>query len=153
MIADDVYRSRLQATIAALRYWVPTIADAAHVEQTDGHQAWKMAVRPVQSAACPFELMLRSDQHYDISVAGETFEDRPVGTLDIFVPLVEAIAAGSVIQRRTESTATGAPLSVETRVTLADGSIWSERRDLPLGALVSDCTTAVRDRHFIPYRR
>lgn len=153
MIADDVYRSRLQATIASLRYWVPTIADQAHVEQVDGHQAWKLSVRPNDHPACPFELVLRTDQHYDIAVAGETFEDLPVQSLDAFLPLVEAIAAGRVVQRRTESVMTGAPLSVETRVMLKDGSIWSQRRDLPAHARIAAAETAVHDRHFIPYRR
>lgn len=153
MVADDVYRSRLQATIAGLRYWVPTIADAARIEQTEGHDFWKMSVTPTVSAACPFELMLRADQHFDIVVAGEMFEDQSVASLELFLPLVDAIAAGRVIQRNTESVATGASLAVETRVSLADGSLWSRRRCLPGGELIAADDDAIRDRHFLPYRR
>ena len=29
MLSDDVYRSRLAVTIAALRYWVPSVAESA----------------------------------------------------------------------------------------------------------------------------
>lgn len=153
MVADDVFRSRLQATIAALRYWVPTIADAAHIEQTEGHDSWKLSVTPAVPAACPFELMLRADQHFDIVIAGEMFEDRSIPSLDLFVPLVTAIADGHVIQRWSESPATGARLAVETRVTLDDGSLWSERRVLPGGAVIAPADIAIRDRHFLPYRR
>lgn len=153
MVADDVYRSRLQATIAGLRYWVPTIADAARIEQTEEHDFWKLSVTPAVAAACPFELMLRSDQHYDIVVAGEMFEDQSVTSLELFLPLVDAIAAGRVIQRRTESVATGASLAVETRVALADGSLWSRRRSLPGGDLIATDDAAIHDRHFLPYRR
>jgi len=32
MLPDDVFRSRLQATITALRYWAPSVADAARLE-------------------------------------------------------------------------------------------------------------------------
>ncbi len=60
---------------------------------------------PAVSAACPFELMLRADQHFDIVVAGEMFEDQSVASLELFLPLVDAIAAGRVIQRHTESSA------------------------------------------------
>lgn len=153
MVADDVFRSRLQATIAALRYWVPTIADAAHVEQTESRDFWKIAVTPSTAGACPFELVLRADQHYDISIAGETFEDRPITSLDLFLPLVTAITAGRVVQRYTVSAATKAALSVETRVALEDGAIWSERRAMPGGLLIPAGDTTIRDRHFLPCKR
>jgi len=32
MLPDDVFRYHLQSTITALRYWAPSIADAAHIE-------------------------------------------------------------------------------------------------------------------------
>ncbi|MEQ1712669.1 MAG: hypothetical protein ABL908_14885, partial [Hyphomicrobium sp.] len=118
-----------------------------------GHDFWKMSVTPAVSAACPFELMLRADQHFDIVVAGELFEDQSVASLELFLPLVDAIAAGRVIQRHTESVATGASLAVETRVSLADGSLWSRTRGLPGGELINAADAAIRDRHFRPYRR
>lgn len=153
MVAEDVYRSRLQVTIAALRSWVPKIADDARVEQTEGHDFWKLSVTPSVAGACPFELMLRADQNFDLLIAGEIFEDQPVSSLDLFLPLVDAIADGRVILRHRESLATGAPISLETRVTLADGRVWSKLRTLPGGQLIRGGELAVRDRHFVPYRR
>ncbi len=153
MVAEDVYRSSLQATIATLRKWVPAIAASARIEQTEGHDVWKLSVAPTVPAACPFELMLRTDQKFDLSIAGEIFEDQPVSSLDLFLPLIDAIAAGRVIQRETVSTATAAPLSLETRVTLANGAVWSKIRELPGGHAIHTGDTLVQDRHFIPYRR
>lgn len=153
MISDDVFRSHLQATIAALRYWVPTIADAAHIEQTENHDFWKLAVTPNVRGPCPFELMLRADQHFDIMIAGETYEDQPIKSLAVFVPLVQAIASGRVVQRRTESLATGAELALETRVDIDDGQLWTARRVLPGGAAIASSHVEIRDRHFLPYRR
>ena len=154
MVADDVYRSRLQATIAALRYWVPTIADAARIEQTEGHDFWKMSVTPAVTAACPFELMLRADQHFDIVIAGEMYEDQSVASLELFLPLVDAIAAGRVIQRRTEAWRRAPALAVETRVSLADGStVVAGRGVCPEANSIAADDAAIRDRHFLPYRR
>lgn len=153
MIADDVFRSRLQATIASLRYWVPAISDAARIEQIEGHDFWKLSVSPVVATAAPFELMLRTDQIFDISIAGETFEDQPITTLDLFLPLAEAIAGGRVILRETMCTATAVPLSLETRVTLAEGAVWSRLRTMPGSRLIGAGETMVNDRHFVPYRR
>lgn len=153
MIADDVFRSRLQATIASLRYWVPTIADAAHVEQTEDHDFWKLAVTPNLHGPCPFELMLRADQHFDLAVAGETYEDQPITSLALFVPLVEAISSGRIVQRHISSSATRAGLALETRITLDDGTVWTGRRTLPGGDVISDGSTEVSDRHFLPYHR
>lgn len=154
MSPDDAFLARLQATIASLRYWVPTIADTAHVEELDTPESWKLAATPKVSAACPFELLLRGDQHYDILIAGEAFEDLPIESLDMFVPLVEAIAAGRVVQRIGSSAATGTDYWIETVVGLDAGEPWRQRRALaalPAGAASDDLI--VTERHFLPYRR
>lgn len=154
MSPDDAFLARLQATIASLRYWVPTIADTARVEELDTPVSWKLAATPKASAACPFELLLRGDQRYDILIAGEAFEDLPIESLDMFVPLVEAIAAGDVCQRIASSAATGTDHWIETVVTLRPGETWRQRRviaPLPSGAGPADLI--VTERHFLPYRR
>ena len=51
MIADDVFRSRLQSTITALRYWAPSIADAAHIEEAETGNYWKIIVAPTLAQA------------------------------------------------------------------------------------------------------
>ena len=46
MLPDDVFRSRLQTTITALRYWAPSIADAARIEEAETGDYWKIVVAP-----------------------------------------------------------------------------------------------------------
>jgi hypothetical protein len=153
MLPDDVFRSRLEATVAALRYWVPTVSDAAAVTETAGEGYWKLAVRPFVATACPFDLMLRADQHYDITIAGEAFEDQPIESLEAFVPLITAIADGRVVQRLRIAEASGRPLSIETIVKLPDGRLWSASRSLASATSAREPETLLKDRHFLPYRR
>lgn len=153
MLPDDVFRSRLEATVAALRYWVPTVSDAAKVTETAGDGYWKLAVRPFVATACPFDLMLRADQRYDITIAGETFEDLPVESLETFVPLITAIAEGRVVQRLRIAEASGRPLSLETIVRFPDSKLWSASRSLAPPAAAREPETLLKDKHFLPYRR
>jgi hypothetical protein len=154
MLPDDVFRSRLQATITALRYWAPSIADTAHLEETETGDYWKIIVTPTVPSACPFELILHADQRYDLAIAEETYESRPIETFDWFVPFAEAIAGGNVVQRHWVSRLTGLERSVETLVTLPNGGIWREGRgeshSLPT---LDDYGTELRERRFLPYRR
>ena len=154
MLPDDVFRTRLRATIESLRYWIPSIADTAETEEGETETAWKMAISPKVTGASPFELMLRADQMHDIASAGEVYENRPIQSFDIFIELAEAIVAGNAVQRRWVSAATGAPCSVETLVLLGNGRLWRDGRNagvipdgVPRDALVR------HDRNFLPYRR
>src|SRR5262245_7274658 len=128
MLPDDVFRSRLQTTITALRYWAPSVADAARLDDDETSDYWKLGVAPVVPSACPFELILHADQRYDLAIAGETYESRPIVSFDWFVPFAEAIARGNVVQRHWISRLTGLERSVETLVTLAGGGIWRDGR-------------------------
>lgn len=152
MLPHDVFRARLEATIASLRYWVPTIADTATASETAGEGYWRIAVAPHVAQACPFALMLRADQMYDLVIAGETFEDRPISALDMFVPLATAIAEGRVVRRQTYAAASGRLIAEETIVDLGNGGILREVRPQP-GPNPGECEVVVRDRHFLPYRR
>jgi len=153
MISDDVFRSRLETTIASLRYWVPQIADCARIEESQGPGFWKIKVTPATAGACPFELMLRTSQVYHIVIGRETYEDLPVETMDLFLPLVEAIADGRLIERRLVSMATGQVAETTTIVDLGRGKEWRASRrakafkDLDLGASLHN------DHHFLPYHR
>jgi hypothetical protein len=154
MLPDDVFRSRLQTTITALRYWAPAIADAARVEEVETGSFWKIAVAPFTANACPFEIILHFDQRYDVAVGEETYEGLPIEGFDHFMPFVEAIAAGSVVQRRWVSRLTGLERSVETLVMLANGGLWRESR----GAYQSkppleDDGSELIERRYLPYRR
>jgi hypothetical protein len=151
MLSDEAYRSRLRATIASIRYWAPQITDAAKVEESETPEYWKLAVTPHVPGACPFELILRADRHYGIVVGSETFEDLPIESFDGFLPLVEAIAAGRLIQRRWSSAATGLDEAIETIITLGNSAEW--RRGTGLDRLGEEAGLVRRDHHYLPYRR
>ena len=154
MKPDDVFRAQLQSTITALRYWAPSIADAARVEEQETADYFKIAMTPFITAGCPFELILHNDQKYDLAIAGETYEDRPMPSLDLFLPFAEAIADGNVVHRRYVSRLTGLQHSTETRVTLADGYLWRESRShVDESPSLDDDRTELLERRFLPYRR
>jgi hypothetical protein len=154
MLPDDVFRSRLQSTITALRYWAPSVADAARLEETETSDYWKIIVTPAVASACPFELILHADQRYDLAIADETYESRPIESFDWFVPFATAIAEGSVVQRHWVSRLTGLERSVETLVTMSTGGIWCEGRGTAQRMpTLEDDGTELRERRFLPYRR
>jgi hypothetical protein len=154
MLSDDVFRSRLETTIASLRYWVPQVADAARIEDSEIAGAWKLAVTPRTEGACAFELLLCESQKFDLMLAGETYEDRPIESLSLFLPLVEAISEGRVIQRRTSSVLTGILYEVESTVLLGDGALWRDHRCLaPISSAVPGDSLTETRHLFLPYRR
>ncbi|MEO8421537.1 MAG: hypothetical protein ABI457_10110 [Hyphomicrobium sp.] len=154
MLPDDVFRSRYQATITALRYWAPSVADAARLEEAETSDYWKIIVTPHVPSACPFALSLHADQRYDLSIAEETYESRPIETFDWFVPFASAVSEGNVVQRHWLSRLTGLERSVETIVTLPGGGIWREVRGLSASMpTLDDDGTELRERRFLPYRR
>jgi hypothetical protein len=154
MLPDDLFRSRLQTTITALKYWAPSIADAARVEESETGNFWKIAVAPFLAKACPFELILHFDQHYDVAIDDESYEALPIESFDLFLPFVEAIADGRVVQRHWVSHFTGLQRSVETLVMLAGGDIWREMRGETAGLPpLDDDGTELSEKRFLPYRR
>lgn len=138
--------SAVQAAIEQIRYWVPTIKDVANVFEGKDDVAWLLSIEPKVSAACPVAIAVKPDGRFDISIAGETYENRVPATLDQIVQLLERICEGRVVQRQWMSTATGAARSTETLVTLASG-LWQA------GATPDEEICERRDRHFLPYRR
>jgi hypothetical protein len=154
MKPDDVFRTQLQTTITTLRYWAPLIADAARVEEKQNADFFKIALTPFIASGCPFELILRNDQKYDLAIAGETYEDRRMPSLDRFLPFVEAITDGTVVRRRYVSRLTGLNRATETLVMLADGYLWREGRG-SVGEVSSldDEEAEFIEHRFLPYRR
>jgi hypothetical protein len=151
MHPDEMYRSRLRAAIASIRYWTPQIKDVATVEEIETAEYWKLAVIPKVPGACPFELILRTDRQYGVVIASETYEDLPIASFDDFLPLVEAIAAGHVVQSRWISAATGRPEAIETTITLAPGRDW--KNGTGVDRVAASDGHVRRDQHFLPYRR
>lgn len=154
MLTENTSRSRLHATVESLRYWVPTIADVARVRETETDDTWTLSIEPIITGACPVSLCLRDDTHFDITIDGESYEHRTVQSLDLMLPLLEAITAGRVVKREWISRATGACRAVESIVSLPDGTQWRDGRTV--GA-VSDAVprdgTERHDHVFLPYRR
>jgi len=152
--SEDTYRARLQAVIASLRYWIPSVADAARVEEMETADFWKMGVLPKVAGACPFELLLRSnDRKLDLAIAGEMYEDLDILPFEDFQPLVEAISEGRVVQRTWISPVTAALVDHETMITFASGKIWRGHRAAGPASNEVREAAQVHDRHFLPYRR
>ncbi len=139
--------SSLQATITQLRYWMPTIADVAHIWESEGGGSWCFSLKPRARGACPVSLMLRETGLFDLTIAGETYEDCVLEQFDDVLPLIERIIEGQVVQRRWASRATGAACGVETIVSLGHGRFWRG------GPITPDGDAFARDHHFLPYRR
>jgi hypothetical protein len=154
MLPDDLFRSRLQTTITALKYWAPSIADAARIEETETGSFWKIAVAPLLAGACPFELILHFHQYYDVAVAEEAYEGLPLQSFDHFLPLVTAIADGRIVQRHWMSRLTGLERAVETLVMLPGDGIWREGRGASSQRpSLDDDGSELRERCFLPYKR
>lgn len=155
MLPDDVFRAHLQSTTAELARWAESIRDVAGAVVAEGPGFWKLTVTPRTWGACPFELLLRSDQKLDITLAKETYEDRPMPSLDRFPVLVRAIADGHVVERHWRSLDTGALAIVETIITPSTGEPWRDHR-LVTGdghAAAPGPRLSMLDRHFLPFRR
>jgi hypothetical protein len=153
MLPDAVQHYRFEATIAALSYWAPSVADVARVEEIETESCWRMKVTPVDPAACPFELTLRHDGHYCLVIAGEVYDQRPIESFGVFVPMAEAIAAGAVFRRLWFSRLTGLLRGIGTVIEMGQRRTWSAERQLP-GLPPTDPEDVIaQDRYFAPYRR
>ena len=160
MPSDATHRSKLQQTIASLKAWTGFVADVARIEDTsvedpDRGTAWRLALIPRTAHACPVAIVLHADQHYDLTIGGQTYAGLPVTSPDILLPLVEAIVGGRVITRRAFSTATGLQRSESTLVTLADGRVFEDGQLVAAAglAVATDDSTEIHDTHYLPYRR
>lgn len=154
MFSDDVYRKELGEIITELEDWARAYGDCADISIAMTPAYWKLSAIPKISGACPFELLLRSDQKFDLQIAGEVYEDKPVDMFAFFPMLVRAIGAGDVDRIAICSALTGAVEAIETRVTLEDGWAWiGERRVAPRTARKLDGATEQRCHRFLPYRR
>lgn len=154
MTSDDTYRSHLESTIASLKYWLPQISDAARIEESQGTGYWRVMATPHVAGACPFELVLRSSRSFDLVLDKELYEDLPLEAPQLFVPLLEAVSEGRVIERSKRSMATGAVSEVMSLVELGSGRSWqAARRVGPADATADADMQEFHDRHFLPYRR
>lgn len=154
MFSDDVYRSHLSDTIAALETWARSMVDCAKIDTEMQPSFWRMSVAPLASGPCPFELVLRADQRFNARIGDEVYEDKPVDAFSFFPMLVRAIADGRVERVSIISALTGMLEVIETHVTLEDGWAWiGERRLATRSQRKSDAAQVQRTHRFLPYRR
>ena len=154
MFPDDVYRRHLGEIIAALETWAHDNRDVARIETASTPSFWKVNVNPHVRGACPFELLLRSDQRFNVAIGDEVYEDNPVGNFDFFAKLAGAIVRGHVERVDFLNALTGALDMIETRVTLDDGWAWiGERRIGQRSATRLESGQELRTRPYLPYRR
>lgn len=153
MLSDDVYKTRFRATVASLEDWLGRLRPVADVETVRDEASWRVSVLPHVAEACPFELVLRADQHFDIGVGRETYEDQQIEALDRFQPLLTAITQGAVVTSSWSTAATGTLVMVATRVLPASGKRWFRSRTI--GTIGRACDTHLirDDQHYVPYAR
>lgn len=153
MLSDDAFRNELAGVIDALRAWKSRNADWAAIDEEETPAFWRLAVQPKEARACPLEIVLHRNQRYDAQIGEESYEGLPVERLDLFEPLVDAVAEGRVVTRTWATPATGAVHSVETIVHLGRGTLTGQRLVDPVASLVERDACVARDRHWVPYRR
>jgi hypothetical protein len=150
MLPDDRYRTQFELTTASLLAWSGFIRDVAAVSVDDAQAYWSMAAMPKASTACPVVLVLgRSTQTFSVTLGAETYEDLPVDDFDLFLPLLETVAAGDVVERTFTGAATARPVAIEMRVGNAGHPLFARTRRLA----TTDGAVLYTDRHFLPYRR
>jgi hypothetical protein len=154
MHSDDVYRNQLGEAILSLEGWARDNRDVAAIEMSVTPSYWKLSAQPETFGACPFDLLLRADQKFNLAIGGEVYEDKPVDKLDFFGMLARAIAAGRIERIEVLNALTGAREAIETRVTLEDGWAWiAERRIGPRTAQRLEAAQELRTKRYLPYRR
>ncbi len=151
MHPDDIYRAERAATIASLRYWAPTVRDCARVTDEEPGGYWRLHVAPYAPGACPFDLILLEDRFYSLMLDGRGYEDLPVDSLRLMIPLVEAIASGRVTRALSTSSRSGSLVAITDRIALAGGAIWEQSASID-GAPPREGTVD-RVRRYLPYHR
>lgn len=149
MLSDDVFRDRLEQTLVDIEAWAAGIRDCADVGIAASERYWRIVVVPGEDLACAFELLVKADQTFDLRLAAETYEDRPIERMDLFPALVRAIEAGHVDKIEMYNVMTAALAGITMRVELKPGWDWiGQRRIAPSGP-----AEEWRTRRFLPYRR
>ena len=152
MQSDDVYLTKFRATVNGLEAWAATLMDVAVIETGSDERCWRIACVPHALQACSFELMLRRDQCFDLTVGPETYEDQPIASLDMFKPLLAAIVAGRVVTSVWSTAGTGLRTGLATHITPPASEPWSASRTLHTRTQARD-EVQRRDHHYVPYAR
>ncbi len=153
MQSQDTYRLKLQQLTASLEAWSGFVADVARVEAGAAGNGWRLALTPLAAGACPIEIVLDgSEPLCDVRVGALIVEDWQLPSLDVVLPLVEAIVDGRVVVRKLSSAMTGMSVASTTHVALGDGSSIVLPPEAAAEGPSSD-SFECRDVYFLPYRR
>jgi hypothetical protein len=150
---SDTFRHTLQETISALEEWAQQMGPAAQVERSTDETNWRLRLLPPVRNACACELILRRDQRFDITIGEESYQGLPIASPSLFLPLLQAVAAGDVVTRHWVSSTTGLEYSVETVVSLPDGSTWRGERRNPLAPEPFEPNLECEAHYYVPYFR
>lgn len=149
----DVFHANFRAMLADLHAWLSDLAPHVAVEEENTQDFWRFRIVPNAENACPVELVLyRAQQVFDLAVGPETYEERSIESLALFPRLLEAIGDGRVVTSVWVSSATGITRSVETVVTLDDGSVWRDEHLGPLADAISPQAAEKHDHAYVRYR-
>lgn len=153
MQPQDVFNQAFDKATDEIDAWLQTMATVAAVdlERTAGY--WRARLAPRGHNACPVELMLSRRQVYDIDIGGESLVAQPLEDVTLFLPLLQAIAAGHVVKRDWLARATGTTLTREKFVHLSDGRRWSLRRVVMAGTAATETSALARDHTYLGYSR
>jgi hypothetical protein len=152
MLPEDVFRARLDRTIAGLRQWRESHTDCARAEEQQTSDFWRLRIQPLAAGTCPVEMVLHQRQTCDLAIDGEYYEDRSADEIERLLPIVTAISTGQALKRLQKSANTGACLAIETVIRLPNGEVWKADRWLRPD-IVAPRRLIREDRWFLPYRR
>lgn len=147
MRSDDAYRTLIDDVARQLNGWAEAFKARARIAIDPAADQLRVLSIPAAREACAFELSLRPDQHFDIAIGPETYEDLPVSSVSLFRDLAVAISTGDVVTREILSAVTGRRLSVETRVSIGRDLVWSRSR--LLAPSLPEQISYI-DRHYLP---
>jgi hypothetical protein len=153
MKPQDVFNQAFDRATAELDAWLPSLADDAVIDRERMPMYWRARLIPHQANACPVEVMLSRSQVFDIEAGTESAEGQPLQDFGLFLPLLQAVVDGHVIQRTWLSQATGSELNREWIVEIAPGQTWSMRRHVRAGTAATELSAVATDHAFVPYRR
>ncbi len=127
--------------------------DVADSDIVDSDGACVIAVKPKAAGACPFRLELRQDRTFDVVLDELRIVNQPIADLDFFLPFVEAIAAGHVVNSKLSSAATGMSLFRTSAVEVGD-VVWTPAGEPHISDVATGYGLGVvrQDTHFIAYR-
>ncbi len=153
MLSDDVYITRFRATVADLEAWLKSLSGVAAIETHRDEATWRVSAVPNANEACPFELMLRLDQRFDLTVGPETYEDQAITSMEMFTPLLAAVTNGQLVTSTWSTASTGMVVAIATKISPEGGRVWSSRRAVRTTNSTDPDGLMRRDRHYIPYAR